>query len=57
MVNDGLTYQEQSWVPDAREGTQLVFIHAARVDNHEVTAIIEEYKLFYNPCIIVLMFT
>ena len=23
MVNDGLTYQEQSWVPDAPEGPQL----------------------------------
>ena len=56
MVNDRLTYQEQSWVPDAPKGTQLVFLPAARVDNHEVTAIIEEQKLFFNPHIIALMF-
>ena len=41
MVNNGLTFQEQSWVPDAYEGAQLVLIPAARVDNHKVTAIIE----------------
>ena len=57
MVNDGLTYQEQSWVSDAPKGTQLVFIPAARADNHEITTIIEEYKLFYNLHIIALMFT
>ena len=56
MENDGLTYQEQSWVPDTPEGTQLVFIPATRADNCEVTAIIEEYKLFFNPHIITLMF-
>ena len=48
MINDRLTYQEQSWTPDAPEGTCLVFIHAARVENHEVTTIIEEHKLFFN---------
>ena len=57
MVNNGLTFQEQSWVPDAGEGTQLVLIPATRVDNQEVTTIIEEHKLFINRCIIVLMFT
>ena len=57
MVNDGLTYQEQSWVPDAPKGAQLVFVLTARADNLEVTTIIEEYKLFFNPCIIALMFT
>ena len=56
MVNDGLTYQEQSWVPNTPKGAQLVFIPAARVDNYEVTAIIEEHKLFFNLCIIALMF-
>ena len=56
MVNDGLTYQEQSWVPDAPEGTQLVFIPTARANNHDITAIIEEYKLFFNLHIIALMF-
>ena len=57
MVNDGLTYQEQSWVPDTPEGAQLVFIPTGRADNHEVAAIIEEYKLFFNPHIIALMFS
>ena len=57
MINNGLTFQEQSWVPDACEGTQLVFIPVAIVDNHEVTAISEEDKLFFNPHIIALMFT
>ena len=56
MVNDGLTFQEQSWVPDAPEGAQLVFIPTARADNCEVTTIIEEHKLFLNPCIIAPMF-
>ena len=57
MVNDGLTCQEQSWVSDAPNGTQLVFIPAAQVDNCKVTTIIEEHKLFFNLHIIALMFT
>ena len=56
MVNDRLTYQEQSWVPDSSEGAQLVFIPAARVGNHEVTTIIEEHKLFFNPHITALVY-
>ena len=56
MINDRLTYQEQSWVPNAPERAQLVFIPAGRVDNHEVTAIIEEHKLFFNPQKNALMF-
>ena len=56
MVNDGITYQEQSWLPDAPRDAQLVFIPTARADNCEVTAIIEEHKLFFNPHIIALMF-
>ena len=56
MVNNGLTFQEQSWVPDACEGAQLVFIPAVIADNHKVTNIIEEHKLFFNPHIIALMF-
>ena len=56
MVNERHTYQEQSWVPDAPKGAQLVFIPAARADNYEAIAIIEEHKLFFNPCIIALMF-
>ena len=57
MVNNGVTFQEQSWVPDACKGTQLVLIHAARAELCKVTAIIEEHKLFINLCIIALMFT
>ena len=56
MVNNGLTYQEQPWIPDAPEGAQLVFIPTAGADNSEVTTIIEEHKLFFNPCIIAIMF-
>ena len=56
MVNNGLTFQEQLWVPKACEGTQLVLIPAARVDNQEVTAIIKDHKLFFTPCIGALMF-
>ena len=56
-VNNGLTFQEQSWVPNTCKGAQLVIIHTERVGNHEVTAIIEEHKLFFNPCVIVLKFT
>ena len=57
MVNDGLAYQEQSWVSNAPKGAQLVFIPTARADNHEVTTIIEKYKYFFNLHIIALMFT
>ena len=57
MVNDGLTFQEQSWIPNAPKGTQVVFIPAAGVDNHPVPAIIEEHKLYFNLHIISLMFT
>ena len=56
MVNNGLTYKEQSWVPDAPDGAQLVFTPAARADNCEVTVNIEEHKLFSNPHIIAPMF-
>ena len=56
MVNDGLSYQEQSWVANAPKDTQLVFIPTVRVDNCKVAATIEEYKLFFNLCIIALMF-
>ena len=57
MANNVLTFQEQSWVPDACEGTQLVLISTARVENHKVTAIIKHHKLFFIPHIIALMFT
>ena len=56
IINNWLTFQEKSWVPNACKGAQLVIIPAARADNHKVTAIIEEHKLFFNPCIIALMF-
>ena len=56
MVNNGLTFQEQSWVLEAGEGAQLVLIPDARADNQEVTAILEEHKLFFNLHVIALMF-
>ena len=37
MVNNRLTYQEQSWVPSAQNGAQLVIVPAARMDNHAET--------------------
>ena len=57
MVNNGLTFQEPSWVPEAGKGTQLVLIPAARVKDQEVNTITEEHKLFFNLCIIALMST
>ena len=53
MVTDRLTFQRQSWIPNA----QMVFIPTARADNHPVPAIIEEHKLYFNLHIISLMFT
>ena len=55
MVNNGLTFQEQSWVPSAQKGAVLVMVPAARADNQAETAIIEEHKLFFNLCVIALM--
>ena len=56
MVNNRATYQRQSWIPEAAAGKQALFIPAASDDNHLVPAIIEEHKLYFNPCIISLMF-
>ena len=56
MVNNRLTLQEQSWVPKAGEGAQLVLIPATRADNQEVTTIMKGHKLFFNLHIIALMF-
>ena len=57
IVNNGLTFQEQPWVPNAHDSTQLVLIPTARADNWKVTTIIKENKLFFNLHIIALMFT
>ena len=35
MVNNGLTLQEQSWVPKAGKSAHLVCIPATKVDNQE----------------------
>ena len=56
MVTNRITYQRQSWIPDAPKGGQVVFIPAARADSCLVPTIIEEHKLYYNPCIISPMF-
>ena len=56
MVNNRATYQRQSCIPDGPTGKQAVFIPTARGDNCPVPAIIEEHKLYFNPCIILLMF-
>ena len=56
MVNNGLTFQEQSWVPSAQRGAQMVIVPTARVDNCAETIIVEELKLFFNPQVIALMF-
>ena len=57
MVNNKVTYQRQSWIPNAPAGMQAVFIPATSDKNHPVPAIIEEHKLYFNPCIISLMYT
>ena len=57
MVNNWATYQRQSWIPESPAGEQALFIPAASNENHPVLAIIEEHKLYFNPCIISLMLT
>ena len=57
MMNNRATYQGWSWTPDAPAGKQAVFIPTERADNCPVPTIIEEHKLYFNPCIISLMFT
>ena len=56
MVTNGTTYQRQSWIPNAPEASQVVFMPTARADNCLVPAIIEEHKFYFNPYIISLMF-
>ena len=56
MVNNRVTYQSQSWIPEAPAGEQALFIPAASDENHPVPGIIDEDKLYFNPCIISLMF-
>ena len=56
MVNNRITYQRQSWVHDAPTGMQVEFIRATSNKSCPVPAIIEEHKLYFNPCIISLMF-
>ena len=57
MVNNKVTYQRQSWIPDAPTGEQVVYIPVTSNENHLVPAIIKEHKLYFNLCIISLMFT
>ena len=56
MVNNRATYQSQSWIPNAPAGEQALFIPTSSNNNHPVPTIIEEHKLYFNPCIIALMF-
>ena len=57
MVNNRVTYQRQSWIPDAPAGMQAVFIPAASDKNHPVPAIIVEHELYFNLHIISIMLT
>ena len=57
MVNNRATYQRQSWIPDTPAGKQAVFIPTASDAKCPVPAIIEEYNLYFNLCIISVMFT
>ena len=57
MVNNRATQQRQSWIPEVPTGKQPLFIPTTSDDNHLVHAIIEEHKLYFNLCIISLMFT
>ena len=54
MVKNRATYQ--TWIPEAPAGKQVLFIPGAREDNHLVPAIIEEHKLYFDPCRISLVF-
>ena len=57
MVTNRITFQEQSWIPNTREGGQAVYIPTAGVNNCLVPPILKEHKLYFNPHIISLMFT
>ena len=50
IVNNRVTYQRQSWIPEAPAGKQALYIPTASDDNHLVPAIIEEHKLYFNLC-------
>ena len=56
MVNNKVTYQRQSRIPNAPTGMQAVFIPTTSNKNHLVPAIIKEHKLYFNLHIISLMF-
>ena len=56
VVNNRATYQRQSWIPEAPTGEQALFLPTASDNNHPVPAIIEEHKLYFNSCIISLLF-
>ena len=53
MVNNKVTYQRQSWIPNTPTGKQAVFIPTTSDENHLVPAI----KLYFNSHIISHMFT
>ena len=57
MVNNRATYHRQSYIHDTPTGMQAVFIPASNSENCLVPAIVEEHKLYFNPCIISFMFT
>ena len=56
MVNNKVTYQRQSWIPDAPVGMHAAFAPTTSDENHPVSTIIEEHKLYFNLHIISLMF-
>ena len=56
MVNNKVTYQRQSWIPNTPTDVQAVFIPTPSYENHPVPAIIEEHELYFKACIIYLMF-
>ena len=57
MVNNRTTYQQQSYILDAPEGMQVVFIPATYSESHPVPDIIKKRKLYFNLGLVSVMFT
>ena len=57
MLNNRDTYQQQSYMQAAPKGMQLIFIPVTYDKSCLVPNIVKEHKLYFNPCVISIMFT
>ena len=57
MVNIRDTYQQQLYMQTTPEGMQAIFIPVTYDESHPVPNIVKEHKLYFNPCVISIMFT